>query len=302
MNPNLHELYAGLSDVVLVPEQFELGQGVKISQTYAHFMAPFLMAFAPAAPGKPHPPPWKSAKGGFSIDISAELFLPATCRLEHLDRLNTVWWIVALLRLKAASMFFVPVISSERFTSIPSIQQEPEFWPMEIHSHRLLPEREPKPRLDVPELEWVKTHWQESSVLMAKDDFSIAFQAVDTSNWVANPALALVAVWGALERLFSASNQELSFRVSANIATYLENPGRERHKCFRQVKALYDHRSKAAHGDGKADINPYLETFAIARRALLKMVETRHIPEKKELEARLFGDVMGITNIESTLQ
>ena len=156
--------------------------------------------------------------------------------------------------------------------------------------------------MDVPELEWVKTHWQESSVLMAKDDFSIAFQAVDTSNWVANPALALVAVWGALERLFSASNQELSFRVSANIATYLENPGRERHKCFRQVKALYDHRSKAAHGDGKADINPYLETFAIARRALLKMVETRHIPEKKELEARLFGDVMGITNIESTLQ
>ena len=53
-------------------------------------MAPFLMAFAPASPGKPHPAPWKPANGGLAIDINAELFLPAACKLEHLDRLNTI--------------------------------------------------------------------------------------------------------------------------------------------------------------------------------------------------------------------
>lgn len=302
MNPNLHDLYAGLSNIALVPERFELGEGVVISQTYAHFMAPFLMAFAPASPGKPHPAPWKAAKGGINIDITAELFPPATCTLENLDRINTIWWIVALLRLRVTAMVFAPVISSERFSSISTIQQAPELWPMEIHTHRLTPDVTPTTRVGISELEWLKAHWKDASVLLANEDFSFAIQAVDASIWGNNPALALVGVWGALEKLFSASKQELNFRVSANIASYLESPGRERYKCFKQVKALYDHRSKAAHGDSKADVTPYMETFGIAKRALLKMVETRHVPEKKELEARLFGDEIGITNGSRSVQ
>jgi hypothetical protein len=106
--------------------------------------------------------------------------------------------------------------------------------------------------------------------------------------------MALVAVWGGLERLFSTSNQELSFRVSANIASYLEPPGRERYKCFKQVKSLYDHRSKAAHGDAKPNMDPYVDAFAVARRVLLRMIETQHVPNKKELEAKLFGEESGI--------
>jgi hypothetical protein len=302
MNPNVHDLYAGLSNIALVPERFELGKGVVISQTYAHFMAPFLMAFAPASPGKPHPAPWKAAKGGISIDITAELFLPATCTLENLDRINTIWWIVALLRLRATSMVFAPVISSERFGSISTIQQEPELWPMEIHTHRLTPDVTPTTRVGNSELEWLKAHWQDASSLIANEDFSFAVQAVDASIWGNNSALALVGVWGALEKLFSTSKQELNFRVSANIASYLESPGRERYKCFKQVKALYDHRSKAAHGGGNPDMTPYVETFGIARRALLKMIETRHVPGKNETEARLFGDEIGITNGSRSVQ
>ena len=63
MNTNQHDFWAGLADFILVPERFELGEGVTISQTYAHFMAPFLMAFAPAAQGKPHPAPLETCEG-----------------------------------------------------------------------------------------------------------------------------------------------------------------------------------------------------------------------------------------------
>lgn len=301
MNPNLHDLYAGLSGFTLVPESFELGDGAVLSQTYAPFMAPFLMAFAPATPGKAHPAPWKAAKGGIGIDIHAELFLPATCKLEAIDRLNTVWWITTLLRLKATTAVFVPVISSEKFSSIPAIQQEPFLWPMEIHTARLFPDRTAsEARVTADDLEWVRQHWREASLLLRNKDFSLALQAIDASLWNSSPALALVAVWGALERLFSASHQELSFRVSANVATYLEDPGRARYKCFKQIKSLYDHRSKAAHGDSDTEFAPYVESFAVARRALLKMVETRHVPEKKELEANLFGDEIGLTSATST--
>ena len=97
------------------------------------------------------------------------------------------------------------------------------------------------------------------------------------------------------ERLFSPSHVELSFRVSANIAAYLEPPGRGRYICFKKIKALYDSRSKAAHGSGEADLMPYAETYAIARRVLLKMIEDRHVPDRKELEAGLFGDPVGLS-------
>jgi len=294
MNPEVTELYAGLSGISLVPTTFDLGHGIQISQTYAHFMAPFLMAFKPPSPGKPHPAPWKSAKGGLAIDIAAELFLPLSYRPEDLDRLNTIWWIVALLRLKIGASVFVPVVSSERFSSIPSISEEPELLPIEIHLNRLVPYGGSGPQLRADDLEWLKSHWEPGSQLLKNEDFSTAFISVDSCLWNSNPALALVMIWGALERLFSTSHQELSFRVSANIATFLEAPGRGRFTCFKRVKSLYDSRSRAAHGANLEAAEPFVETYALARRALLKMIENRHVPTKNELEAALFGDLIGI--------
>jgi hypothetical protein len=52
MNPNTSPLYAGISGLQLEAESFELGQGVTLSKTFAHVMAPFLIAFAPANPGE----------------------------------------------------------------------------------------------------------------------------------------------------------------------------------------------------------------------------------------------------------
>jgi len=173
---------------------------------------------------------------------------------------------------------------------------------MEIHTPRLFPEGSDARSVDIPELEWLRDNWYEAAVLLSKEDFNFAVQAVDFSIWNHTAALALVAVWGAIERLFSPSNQELSFRVAANIASFLEPAGRERYACFKKVKALYDSRSKAAHGAGEADMMPYAESYAIARRVILKMIETRHVPNKKQLEANLFGDPVGISAGPSTEQ
>ena len=53
------------------------------------------------------------------------------------------------------------------------------------------------------------------------NDFSAAFMQFDFSAHSSSLPLGLVALWGALERLFATNEQELSFRVSANIAAYL---------------------------------------------------------------------------------
>lgn len=259
-------------------------------------MAPFLMAFAPAAPGRPHPAPWKAANGSIGIDIHTELYIPLTYVPETLDRLNTIWWIIALTRLKAKTSAFVPVVSTEKFSTIPNIGQEPELCPIEFHTSRLQPYPSRKEIIDIADLQWVKDNWRAGATLFSVPTFNVAFQAIDSSIWNSSAALGTVAVWGGLERLFSANTQELSFRVSANLAAYLEAPGRDRYKVFKQVKSLYDHRSKAAHGDAGTDIAPYQSSYALARSALLKIIELRHVPEKWELEALLFGDSVSGTS------
>jgi hypothetical protein len=69
------DLHAGISNIVLEPDAFDLGDGITIRRTYAHLMAHFVMAFASPPPGSFHPGPWKAANGAgaFAADIAADL-------------------------------------------------------------------------------------------------------------------------------------------------------------------------------------------------------------------------------------
>lgn len=255
-------------------------------------MAPYLAAFAPAEPGKPHPAPWKAVSGGLGFDIQAELYVPADFALPNwFDRINTVWWFASLMRLRASPLVTVPVVASESFAKIPSIEHEPHFWPIEMHSRRLIPDRNPANIINEAALHWIRNHWISGGLLMhSNSDFNVAFQAADQCIWSHTPSLGLVSLWGALERLFSPSHYELRFRVSTTIASYLEPPGKERYACYRRIKRLYDARSKAAHGSPVDEVEPFLETYALLKRALLKIIDDNHVPSREELEAMLFGD------------
>lgn len=92
----------------------------------------------------------------------------------------------------------------------------------------------------------------------------------------------------ALERMFSPpSHQELRFRISAAIATFLEPPGGRRHELHRQVKRLYDARSATVHGGDELEFRSLCETYQLLRRSLRKMIETRAVPTQEQLEAGL---------------
>ncbi len=46
----LRNLYGGFSECQLSVESFDLGEGIMLSQTFAHLTAPFIMTFAPPGP------------------------------------------------------------------------------------------------------------------------------------------------------------------------------------------------------------------------------------------------------------
>lgn len=289
-DPNASEIFAGIAGLELPVDEFDFGEGVRVRRTYAHVMAPYLAAFSPAKPGKPHPAPWKAVSGGFSFDIQAELHVPLNfTRRQWFDRLNTVWWLLSLIRIRTAPNAVVPVIASMPFAEIPSAECEPRFWPLEMSPHRLVAVRT-HGSSTVADLEWIRLHWLQAGALMGQnEDFNVAFQAFDHCIWSSTVQLGLLSLWAALERLFSPSRAELCFRIPAAIATFLEPPGKSRYACHKSVKKLYDARSGAAHGRPTEVDRPFVETHSFLRKVLLKIIEEDHVPSQTELEARLFG-------------
>jgi hypothetical protein len=100
-----------------------------------------------------------------------------------------------------------------------------------------------------------------------------------------NPDLALLAFATCLESLFSTMEQELSFRLSLRVATFLADENVARRELFEESKEVYRIRSKVVHG---AQIHKNSETAAIylvdhivpqaerlARRCLAKVLESQ---------------------------
>jgi hypothetical protein len=282
------DLYAGLSGAELPVEIFDLGANVRLTKTYAHLMAPFMMAFVPAEPGKPHPAPWRAAEGGLGFDIVVQLHVPNDLEFANFDSFNTVWWIVALLRFRAAHSVIVPVISNQPFARAKETDDGIHFWPIEIEPNRLNLAIKPSILLE-PDLAWIRDHWRAAGELMQNKEFNLLFQSFDQSLFVKNPALALLMLWGALESEFSPARTEIRFRVSANIAAYLEPAGKSRRELQKKVAKLYDARSVVAHSGSSAPEGSLNETYDLVRRLIHKIIEVNHVPTADEIEGRLFG-------------
>lgn len=291
VNPNEVDLFGGFAGAELVVDSFHFGEGIILSRTFAHLMAPFLMAFAPADPGKPHPAPWKAAQGGFGFDVVAELAIPKDFNPPTwFDHINTVWWFAALLRLRATPLVSVPVIASEPFSRAKDIERDIQFWPIEAEPRRLVLERDPANTVSESALEWVGAYWRSGGLLMHEsEEFNLLVQALDQSSFARSAPLALLSLWGALEAVFSPGRSELRFRVTALIATFLEPPGEQRRALQKKLVKLYDSRSAAAHGRSETILDPLFDTYELIKRVVIRIIERDQVPTPRELEAQLFG-------------
>ena len=187
-------------------------------------MAPFMMAFSPAEPGRHHPGPWCAVSGGLAFDIQVQLQVPP----EALTGLAlppefVPWWITALLRLRIGPVFVVPVIGEQSFEEAKENHDRARYYPIETNSHLL--SLVPEVRRMITELDaaWVAKHWLAASRLFNQSEaLQMLFESVDQSMFARHRDLALLWLWGGLEALFSSDKMELKYRISTAIASFLE--------------------------------------------------------------------------------
>ena len=284
-------IFVGIAGVKLEPSEYALGSGIRMSQTYAHLMAPFMMAYSPAEPGRPHPAPWSAASGGLAFDIHVQLEIPpASLNGLSLDPEFVAWWIAAFLRLRVGPKFLIPVIGEQSFETAKVKHGDAKYHPIETESRILV--LDPKARHTITEIDlaWVTKFWLPAARLFHENDaFRLLFEATDQAMFARHRGLALLWLWGGLEAVFSPDKAELKYRISSAIASFLEPGGVPRMNAQKAIAKLYDSRSAAAHGRADKKTDSLQETYAIARRSVIKMLEDNRVPTHLELEAKLFG-------------
>lgn len=281
--------YIGVTGLTVAEEVVDLGQGVLLKPTFAHLMAPHIMAFRPADKGKPHPGPWRAARGGLSIDITAELCVPTDDLPFSLTTDDLAWWVLALLRLSYRPYVFAPVVSDVSFTEAATSDLEPTLTPWEIEPPRFGRPADRSAALSEEEQRWLRSNWLGAVQLGAQNPkFMTALEAFDSCRTGRAEAASLLALWGALEQLFAPSAGELRYRVSSNIAAFLEPRGPSRLATFKRLLKLYDRRSTAAHSVADIEEAEFTGSWVVLRNALMKMVVDDHVPNQADFERLQF--------------
>jgi hypothetical protein len=286
-NPEHTDLYGGLSGVPLAIQEFKVCEGLTIRKTYAHLMAPYVLAFAPPErPGSHHPGPWKPAHGGLGFDITAEIVLAEACRPTSFDRVNTLWWTLALLRLATGAPLRMPVISDTSFSDAAHSPAEPTFWTAEMLPHQLLLASDPPAIISHEHLKWVQSSFLPGARLMDIDHFNRAVQTFDTVIWAHSLGSAIVLLWAALETLFRPGRANVTKTLATCAAAFLCPPGGDRDRMYQKVERLYEARGSAAHNSQVPATEQRRDSFLIARQCISKCIEEAKLPDAKELVSR----------------
>lgn len=281
LNPNEIPIYAALTGAVLEVESFALGHGVVLSRTALHLPADSLLELLPSVPDVNHAALKVLARSG--MDLCGQLYVPAEFRPQRwLDRVNAVWWIVTLLRLKVTPAVRVPLLSSEAFSEIEQVSREgAEHWPVETE-RRVLPfEPGASPRIGEEDLRWVEAHWFHAGrLLVGRPPFSRAMKHLDRAYLMTEAPVALLTLWEGLGALLGTPDRDLP----ENVAAFLEPPGGARRELAERITRMAE-----AEEAGPEVVEGFLaESYGIVKRVLLKVIEEERVPTRQEIEVGRF--------------
>ena len=283
-HPENVSLFGGLAGATLGVDEFEVCEGLILRQTYAHLMSPYILAFRrPERADQHHPGPWKTTREGVWLDIEIEVALREGVRPTGFDRLNTLWWLLALLRLSTGSRLRMPVVSDTSFSGIAESSIEPTLWQIETLPRQFHTVPNPPEVIGEKHLLWVRQAFVPGSELMNDQAFGRAFQTFDGVIWAHSTGSAIVMIWAALETLMRPGSSEITKRLASSLAALLEPAGAERERLYPQLTSLYKARGNSAHGSRSPEAQQLVESFGVARRAFIACIENREMPNAETL-------------------
>lgn len=223
----------------------------------------------------------------FVHDVTFEVFVPSeladfddsTQVIANLTSLMMVHLPVDLAVLAAADCSWSDLASSNPDT------RETVHVDFGVSGYRA----SPQPVVGLDDLVWTESHLERFISLRENPRFEVAIWALVTHNLESHGRMHIASLWTGIEGLVGVEN-ELSFRLSAFLASYLVPRGPERLEAYRRIRKLYAARSRAVHGSQLADeslTDEVLATRLLLSDLLARIIEAGCIPSPSEWEAIL---------------
>jgi hypothetical protein len=225
------------------------------------------------------------------FDVTIEVGLSLGAQPTSIDRLNTLWWVLALFRLISGAAIRMPVISNILFAVIPTTSLEPTLWTIEMLPRQLRMMKKPPVEISLTLLEWVRDVLVPGATLLNDSNFSRAFQTFDGAIWLRSLGSAILMVWASIETLFRPGRRNITKILAASVASFLFPPGPERDRAYNRVAALYEARGNAAHDAQIPESEQLFESFDVGRRTFAKCLELGQTPDCNLLMANWKGKV-----------
>lgn len=225
----------------------------------------------------------------YAKSMSHELIIPIA-KGDVQAALNRAWAITSLMRIRASGEFLSPAYCNVPWSSIAAFQDSS----CEIHFLDEFPRAtrfSEIPHFRLVDFQWIRdhiVHWYE---IWTDERFRLAAESYWSYNQHPNSRIAVAHIWSGIEALFNIHG-EITFRLSAIIASLLEPRGQARADLFRRLTRSYATRSKIVHGTSldQSKIKDHIvEMAGILARLLTQSVERSKLWSQEELDQVLFA-------------
>ncbi len=225
--------------------------------------------------------------GHYLYHCDYELFFPL--KKEDYENENLILLLAkhlfSLMRIRCGIDFIVPMVANRSWSVISACPPKSvnvimlEDYPDAIRfSDNNI--------VELSDFKWVIDYLDKYLRLVRNKRMGVAVDALSSLYRQKNDRMAIACMWAGIEAILDIQS-ELRFRISSEIAAFLEQRGNERLRVYKDIKKQYDFRSKAVHG-AAIDESIIRENVAkvrdILRTVLTKCIELDHIPTSSEFE------------------
>lgn len=131
---------------------------------------------------------------------------------------------------------------------------------------------------------WFDTQIQHLFLKEQNEKFSNMLNVYDKSYLIGIAELEYIMLFSVLEMIFGVGNSEITYQISRGTALLLSITADEMGQNYREMKKLYNIRSKYVHSGAKISWDSLHKLREIVRKVLMKLVELGYYTNEKTFE------------------
>lgn len=120
---------------------------------------------------------------------------------------------------------------------------------------------------------WFEKHHHLLHARDCNDAYRAMMRAYDKSYFIGVVELEYIMLFSILEMIFGSGNSEITYQISRGTSLLLSVTSDEMNEVYKQMKKLYNVRSKYVHNGEKIPMASLIQLREIVRRVLIKIVD-----------------------------